>query len=145
MCGCNDFSHKRSCDDTMKKNGFTLIELIMAVVILGIVVLSVLNIFININFKNPKLEAVSTSLYLASAKLEEISNRNFNSITSESLTSFLGDFSDYNYSVQAAYVASQEIEEVSLTPTSYKWIKVFVSSYSLGSLEVSTLVSDASN
>lgn len=127
------------------KSGFTLIELVMALVIGGIIIYPLLAIFITAPQKNPSMEAFNIALHLANCKLETASNKKFNSISSEGTASFGGNFNDYNSEVVVHYVASSEIE-VSVDPavTDYKWIKVRVTGANIpgGSVELTTLAAD---
>lgn len=126
------------------KKGFTLIELVMAIVIAGVIVVPLLNVFINTSTGNPSLEALNTALHLAEAKMESVSNKDFASIVSEGTAPFGGDFSAYNSEVVMHYVASSEIETfVDPVVTDYKWVKVKITSAKIqGTIELTTLVSD---
>jgi prepilin-type N-terminal cleavage/methylation domain-containing protein len=126
------------------KKGFTLIELVMAIVIAGIIVVPLLNIFINVSTKNPTLEPLGIALHLAEGKMESLINKEFGNITAESLTPFGADFSDYNSEVIIHYVASTELETyVDPATTDYKWLKVKVTSNDFsGTVEVVVLVTD---
>jgi prepilin-type N-terminal cleavage/methylation domain-containing protein len=130
----------------MRKKAFTLIEVIMAVVIGGIVLYSLLTVFITTTSRNTQLESQSTALFLASGKLEEVSNQRFNLISSEGLTSFGGEFSSFSSLVEVSAVSAEALDAVVAYATGYK--KIVVSVFSAGSLstvEVSTLITNVSN
>jgi len=127
----------------MKKKGFTLIELVMTVVIASIAFYALLTVFINTTYQSVNLEALGMGLYLANGKLEELSNRSYGSITSEALSSFGGNFSDFSGLVEVDYVTAEALDvPVVSTIESYKRIKVIVIP---PSIEVITLVTDKSN
>ncbi len=129
------------------RSGFTLVELVIAVVITGVAVYALLTVFINAATKNVDLEALSIGYYLANAKLEEVSNRSYSSITEEAVSAFDGGFGDFDYEVEFDYVSSEALDVPTTgTGESYKRIKVRVTSNSLpSSIEVVTLATDASN
>jgi prepilin-type N-terminal cleavage/methylation domain-containing protein len=130
----------------MKKEGFTLVEVIMAVVIGGIILYSLLTVFITTTSRNTQLEAQSTALFLASGKLEEVSNQSFNLISSEGVTSFGGDFSGFSSSVEVSAVSAEALDTSVASSTGYKKIVVKIFSSGLSStVEVSTLVTNVSN
>ncbi len=130
----------------MRKKGFTLVELVMAVAISGIAVYALLTVFINAAYQNVDLEALSMGLYLANARLEEVSNQSYSSITDEATTPFGSGFSDFSYEVEFDYVSSEALNDSVGTDFGYKKITVRVISSSLtSSIEVVTLATDASN
>lgn len=127
------------------KKGFSLLELVMTIVIAGIIIFPLLNVFINAAAKNPTLEALGVALHLAEAKMESVSNKTFASITAEGVTPFVGGaFSGYNSEVIMHFVASTELETfVDPAETDYKWLKIKVTSSSFpGTVELTTLVTN---
>ena len=130
-----------------KSKGFTLVELVMAVVIAAIAVYALISVFINTSGQNAKLEAVSVAVHLANGKLEQVSSKSYANISSEPLTAFSGNFSNYRSLVVVSNVSSSEPNlSVGSTVTGYKKVTVYVSSSLLqNSVEVSTLITDTSN
>lgn len=130
----------------MKKKGFTLIELVMAVAIAGIAFYSLLIVFINAAYQSVDVEALSMGLYLANARLEEVSNQSYASITGEATAPFGSGFSDFSSVVRVDYVSSEALDLAVGTDFGYKKITIRVISSSLtSSIEVVTLATDASN
>lgn len=128
------------------KRGFTLIELVMAVVIAGIALYSLLLVVITATSKNVTLEAKNTALYLANSKLEEVSSRSFGSISSESLAAFGGAFTGFSNTVEVYYVSAEALDSPLASPTIYKKVVVKIFSGSLAATtEVATLVTRAAN
>ena len=128
------------------KPGFTLIELVMSIVIAGIALYSLIFVFITVTTKNVSVEALTTAWYLASGKLEEVSSRSYNLITSESLASFGGDFNNFNRTVIISYVSSEALDTPVEANYGYKKVTVRVTSSSFpSSIEVQALVTDVSN
>lgn len=130
------------------KKSFTLIELIMAVVIGGIILYPLLGTFITATAKNPTADAFTAAVHLANYKMETVCNKAFGSISYEAQTAFGSDFSGYSSQVIVHYVTSAE-PKVSVDPnaTQYKWVKVVVISNNLpgGEIDLNTLVTDVTN
>jgi prepilin-type N-terminal cleavage/methylation domain-containing protein len=131
----------------MQRRGFTLIELIMAIVIGGIVVLPLMMMFVNASLKNPKLESVNLALNLAVGKMEAVTGKSFAYISSEAVTAIGGNYSDYNSQVIVHYVTSTDVQtSVDPTITSYKSVQVSITSSNFtGSIDLFGLATDVSN
>ncbi|MFA6548525.1 MAG: prepilin-type N-terminal cleavage/methylation domain-containing protein [Candidatus Margulisiibacteriota bacterium] len=128
------------------RKSFTLVEVIMAVVIGGIVLYSLLTVFITATSRNTQLETLSTALFLANGKVEEISNQRFNLISSEALASFGGDFSNFSSSVEVYNVSAEALDTAIVASSGYKKIIVRVFSGNLlSTMEVQALVTNVSN
>ena len=130
------------------KKAFTLIELVMAIVIAGIVLVPLLSIFVTSPIKNPRLDAFNMAIQLANGKMETVSSRSFNAISSEAVAAFGGNFGDFSSQVVVNYVSSTE-PNVSVDPTvtNYKKIQVLVTTTNLpgASIDLTTLITDVSN
>jgi prepilin-type N-terminal cleavage/methylation domain-containing protein len=132
----------------MKRKGMTLVEIVMTIVIGGIVFASLMKVFTNITDRSVNLELVGIGQMLVASKLEEVCGRSFDGVSSESLTAFGGDFTDFSSTLEVFNV-SAEVLDVSLgaTSTGYKLVRVKVSSNALpeNEIELTTLITDASN
>ena len=82
-----------------QKKGFLLIEAAFFIVILGICLPSLLNLFNNVLSSSSAVEKMNTATMLAESKIEMISGTRFSEIVAEGVTAFVGDFSDYSYQV----------------------------------------------
>ncbi|MFA5839422.1 MAG: prepilin-type N-terminal cleavage/methylation domain-containing protein [Candidatus Margulisiibacteriota bacterium] len=129
------------------RDGFTLIELVMTIVIGSIAVYSVIMIFVNTTSRNAQVDNLSIAVHLASSKIEQVSNKAYLNVSSEALSAFTGQFSNFSSQVLVTNVSSTEIDTSSgTTETGYKKIKVFIiTTGSFTSIEVSAMVTDASN
>lgn len=128
------------------RSGFTLVELVLAVVITSVAVYALLVVFSTAVYKHVDLEYLSMGLSLANGKLEEVSSRKYSSITGETSAPFGSDFSDFNCAVEFNYVSTEALDVPVGTDYGYKRITVRVTSSNLpSSIEVSTLVTDVSN
>lgn len=120
--------------------GFTLIEAIMAIVIIAIAFYALISIFFTVVPKIIDAEALAIATHLAEEKIEELMVKDFSGITSVSATSFGGDFSNYYYQIIVNYVSSEELDTVvDPTVTDYKRVKAQVWSNLAGTLEIVTL------
>lgn len=129
------------------RRGFTFVELIITVIIGTIITYSMLNVFISVTTRSVDSEALCVALYLANGKLETVTSKSFNNISSEAKTSFSGSFSTFSSEVEVAYVSAEALDvPVVGTSESYKRVKVWVTQLLLPiSIEVTTLVTGASN
>jgi len=129
------------------KKGFTLIEMVMTIVIGSIAVYSVIMIFVNTTSRNAQVDNLSIAVNLASSKIEQVSNKEYLNISSEALTAFTGQFTNFSSQVLATNVSSTELDtSTGTSETGYKKITVFIlTSGSALSIEVSAMVTDASN
>ena len=128
------------------KKGFTLVELVMAIMITSIALSALLGTFVLVTSRNVDFDSITVGMNLARGKLEEVSNQTFNSVTSEALTSFGGDFSGYSSLVVVQYVSREVLDVPVVGSTNYKKVAVWVSSSSLSSsIELETLITDVAN
>lgn len=127
-----------------EQTGFTLIELIIVIVVVGICFISIMSLFaegLNKNITN-EIRTVATSL--AEGKMEEVLQNSFASITNES-GSFDVPFSDYSYQVSWNYVESTDLDTPVEGPTEYKNVRVSVSHNLIEDVVLTTLISDYEN
>ena len=119
----------------------------MFVIFGAITLYSLLLIFVSATTESVDSEALCVALYLANGKLESITSRSFDTITSEAQTSFTGSFNTYSSEVEVAYVSAEALDvPVVGTSESYKRVKVRVTQVFLPvSIEVTTLVTGMSN
>ena|SRR3989339_579457 len=125
----------------MGQKGFTLIELVIAIVVVSIAFYAIISVFITVAPRNINAEDLSKATYLANRVMEETTAKSFSSISSVSPTSFASPFSNYNYQVVVDYVTTAEPDVVSVNPTNYKRVKVRSWGGFSSTVEVITLVS----
>lgn len=106
------------------KRGFSLVELIIALVLLAIIMYGALAIFINSGVKGVNVEVFSVAQTLAEDKLEEVMSRDFGWVSSEAQTSFSGNLSSFSAQLIVSYVASGELNTGVVGPTDYKKVTV---------------------
>jgi prepilin-type N-terminal cleavage/methylation domain-containing protein len=130
------------------RNGFTIVEVTIAIVVAGIVILPLLTFFANVLLKHNNVVSPSVGMYLAKSKMEKVVGMHFDHITDEAQSSFGGVFSDFRSQVWVYNVTREAITvPVGSTLTTHKWIKVRVTNDNQPamSIELDTLVTDISN
>jgi len=124
----------------MKKPGFSLIEMVIAIVIIGIAFYALISVFITVAPRNVNVEDITKATHLAFEKIEETTVKPFTSVASVSATSLTGDFSQFQYQIIMNYVTPDEPDVLSSGATSYKRVKVRTWGGLSGVVELVTLV-----
>ncbi|MCX5884759.1 MAG: prepilin-type N-terminal cleavage/methylation domain-containing protein [Proteobacteria bacterium] len=124
-----------------KAKGFTFIELIMIIVIVGIAVVPLIQMFTTSLKGSADTEATSIALELAQDKMEETKQLGFAATSSPSVT-FASPFTAYSYQVTVSYV--DQNFEASVPATNYKKVEVKVTHSSGTSTTLTTVVSNHS-
>lgn len=114
------------------KQGFTLIETVISIVVIGIIMYSAIAVFITSGVKGLNVEVFTVAQSLAEGKLEEAMAQDFGNVTSESETGFPGDLSNYSYEVVVNYVSAEALDLPVGFETKYKKISVMVRHLQLG-------------
>ncbi len=111
------------------KQGFSLIEAILAVVIIACSFLGLVIVISNTTLGNVRLDASTTSTFLARGKMAEMMAKDFSALTSLPTTTFgntIGSFSSYSYTVTVTYVDVGNLDTAVAGPTSYKRVDLSV-------------------
>ena len=116
----------------IRNKGFTLVELVVAMVVIAIVMYAAIAIFITSGAKGVNVEVFTVAQSLAEGKLEEAMARNFGDITLESETNFTGDLSSYSYEIVVDYVSAEALDTPVASVTEYKKIQVKIRHPKLG-------------
>lgn len=114
------------------KNGFSLVETILAVVLLAMSFLSICYLLSNTTLSNAEIDISTSAVLLAQQKMEEISAKDFDDIASIVQTNFPGNFSRYSSEVTVDYVNSTNLDTSVAGPTDYKRIRVVVTASGWG-------------
>ncbi|MFC1540482.1 prepilin-type N-terminal cleavage/methylation domain-containing protein [Candidatus Margulisiibacteriota bacterium] len=110
----------------MRSRGFTLVEVIISVVVLGIVMYSLVTIFISSGFKGVNVERYTIGQTLAENKLEEAMVQDYGDVSDEAETAFGGDLSGYTYEIAMAYVSGEALDTPVGTDQGYKRVRVSI-------------------
>ena len=128
----------------MGKNGFTLIEIILLVVLAGIIIPVIVVPFATGIRGSGKPEVVTTTMYLAHQKMEEFMKYNYcnAALNPTALTSYaaITGFSGYQWQWSIYYVDSNFQNEDLVTDRWYKRILVCVSDPMLSIYEIYSVV-----
>ncbi|OGB88916.1 hypothetical protein A2625_00370 [candidate division WOR-1 bacterium RIFCSPHIGHO2_01_FULL_53_15] len=106
--------------------GFTLVETVMGLIIIGIAFYTLIAVFISLAPRTAQYETMNKKIYLAQEKMEEFLVKPFSQETSVAPAAFAGNFSNYNYEVVVTYVTSTDLNTAVGGPTNYKNINVRV-------------------
>jgi prepilin-type N-terminal cleavage/methylation domain-containing protein len=126
------------------KKGMTLIEVIMAMVIIGIAFYTLIALYITLAPRNVLVENINKKISLAQEKIEEYLSRPFSKVTSVSpATITTPSFGQYKYSIVVTYVATSDLNTSVTGPTPFKNVKVRVWGGpldTLGTVELTSLM-----
>lgn len=124
----------------MKKRGFSLIEIIVAVVIMGIAFYALITVFTIVVPRDVNARTLTLGTHLANRKMEETTLKSFTAVASTSATAFPSPFENYYNQVIVNYVTTAEPDVVAAGVTNYKRVKVRVWGPQLNILEAVTIV-----
>lgn len=108
------------------RSGFSLIEAVLAIVLLGASFLGLSLLLSNTTVHNIDLDISNTAILLARDTMVETKAQKFDDIDDVSITAFGGDFSDYSYQVEVDYIDPTDLDVPVAGPTAYKRITVTV-------------------
>jgi len=129
----------------MKRSGFTLIELVIAITIIAVSFTTIINIFINTSNNHRQAYATTIATHLLHKKMEQTIYLPFNSITLEVGTTtgtFEVPFQNYYYKKTITFLASDFTTSAGTTYLKKVSIKVWNPNNTMGSIEAVTAVSD---
>lgn len=76
------------------QSGFTLVELVITILVLGVVLTSVVTLFVNIQQAQTHTRYLETATYAAQAEIESLRNINYNNLTPGQTINFTDDLPD---------------------------------------------------
>jgi prepilin-type N-terminal cleavage/methylation domain-containing protein len=82
-----------------EQKGFTMIEVIIAIVVLSLALVPMMMIIPNILMDSAVVEYMDIGSRLAEQQVERVLSLPFSSVVAEPTTAYTGDFSDYNYAI----------------------------------------------
>lgn len=128
----------------MLKNNkaFSLIEIIMVIVILGITLTPFSILVVNVVQSNTRIQVTNTSVALAEGELERINNLHFSDIASVGPTAFSGPFNQYTFQIISDFVNFDALNTVVAGPTNYKRVRVIVNNSIFGTVELTSVITN---
>ena len=73
------------------RSGFTLVEIVITILVLGVVLTSVVTLFVNIQQAQTHTRYLETATYAAQAEIESLRNINYNNLTPGQTINFTDD------------------------------------------------------
>ena len=125
------------------KQGMTLVEVVMAIVIIAIAFYSLIAVYATTSQRNVTIETINDKLYLAQEKIEQYMTRPITSIVTVNPTTIeAANFSDYKYQILVTTVATSDLT-TTVASSPYKKVRVMVwggqPTSVMGTVEVDTL------
>jgi prepilin-type N-terminal cleavage/methylation domain-containing protein len=108
------------------KRAFSLVEMILSIVIIGVVFYAAISIFVTEGVKGVNVDVFTVAQSLAEGSMEEMMSRDFSAVSSEAETSYSGELSGYSYQFMVNYVLPEELNTVVTVETDYKLIRIDV-------------------
>lgn len=120
------------------QNGFTLVELVIAILILSIAVGTLLGLLASVVDQTVLPEVINRATYLAEQELERISGLRFSEITDAGPTAYGGNFTDYTYQIEVDPVPTTLATDPAMND--YKQVRVTVAHSSGASAHLTTIM-----
>ena len=109
--------------------GFTLIETVISIVIIGVVFLGLLAVVTGVFTHATRGEVMSVATMLAKGEMERVSGLGWSA--ADDSGSFAGNFSDYSWEI-----------DVTATDSEHKQVDVTVTNTMIGSVTLTTMVTN---
>ena len=106
------------------RKGMTLVETIMAIVVIAIAFYTLIAVYATVSQRNGKIETIDEKLYLAQEKMEEYLALPFSSVVTVNPTTFESvNFRDYRYQIIVTTVATSDLS-TAVGASPYKKVRV---------------------
>lgn len=125
-----------------RKRGFTIIETVLVILVLGISLTPLCILLVNVVQKNVLSGAQTTAVSLAEAEMERISSLRFSTVDDIAQTTFPTPFTNYSYQVIVDYVDGNDLNTPVAGPTDYKRVQVKIINSVVGELTLTSLVTN---
>jgi len=126
----------------MNRKGFTLVETVMTMIILGIVLTPFSVLTTNVIARNVRSQASATAVALAESEMERVTSLRFSLVNDEALSSFSAPFNGFTKEIAVDYVNPNALDTPVAGPTDYKRIQIKVSSATADTITLTTLVAN---
>lgn len=104
--------------------GFSLVEVILSIVIIGVVFYAAISIFVTAGVRGVNVDVFTVAQTLAEGAMEEVMANDFVNVSSEAETNFSGVLSSYSRQVTVGYVSTESFDTVITAESDYKKIRV---------------------
>ncbi|MEK6733474.1 MAG: type II secretion system protein [Candidatus Omnitrophota bacterium] len=127
----------------MMKKGFTLIETIISIVVIGIAFLGLLAVFTGVYTNAVYDDAMTIATMLAKGEMERVIGLGFAGVSDQNRDSplaFSGNFSSYSWQIRVDAVPIAIADDP--TMTNYKQVEARVTNSITGSVSLKTIVTN---
>jgi prepilin-type N-terminal cleavage/methylation domain-containing protein len=126
-----------------KNNGFTLIETVIGIVVIGIISLGLLAVFTGVFTNACRDEVLTIATSLAKGELERVTRLSFASIVDQNRdapVSFGGNFANYSWQIRVDPVPVAIADDPGMT--NYKQVESRVTNPMAGDISLKTIVTN---
>lgn len=124
------------------KKGFTLIETVIFIVLMGIIMTPVGLLISNLVVQNSKSQIWATVISLAEGEMERVTGTRFSAVGDEAVSAFASPFTSFTKEVVVDYVNANNLDTSVVGPTDYKRVQIKVTHPLSGTVSIVTLVSN---
>jgi Tfp pilus assembly protein PilV len=123
----------------LKESGFSIIETVLVMIILGVCLTPFAVLTVNVMTKNIYSQAQATAVALAEGEIERLTMTRYSLLANEASSAFSSPFSAYNKQTTVMYVTWTALNANSGSDTGYRNIQVQVSNSISGNITLTTL------
>ncbi|HPQ81219.1 MAG TPA: hypothetical protein PLZ86_05790 [bacterium] len=109
-----------------RRGGFTMIDAVLAVVIVVTSFLALGSVISSTTIQNVDIDFSTTALLLARERMDEVMARDYDSVANAAQANFDGDFSGYHSTVAVTCVAAADLDASTTCPADFKRVAVSV-------------------
>lgn len=124
-----------------KNNGFTLIETVIGIVVVGIISLGLLAVFTGVFTNAVRDEALTVAASLAKGELERVTRLSYASVVDQnrdSPASFTGNFTNYSWQIRVDPVPVAIANDPGMA--NYKQVEARVTNPMAGDISLKTII-----
>ena len=125
-----------------RKSGFTIIETIIVIMVLGITLTPFAILVATVMQKNVYSQAQATAVSLAEGELERITGTRFSLLANEAQAAFSAPFMNYTHEVVVEYVNPLALNTPVVGPTDYKRVEIRINNVVSGTIKLISLAAN---
>jgi prepilin-type N-terminal cleavage/methylation domain-containing protein len=130
---------------SIKEKAFSLIEVVLVMLVIGISVTPLCLALVNIIHRNVFTQAHATAVALAEGEVERLTNARFSLVDDEAPVSCDAPFAHYSRETIVDYVDSGDLNTPVVGPTNYKRVQIKVNSPLSGEIVLTTVLANITN